>query len=587
MSGFRVKLVLWFGLLALVPLLVAFYGYETLAKRSETRRVDEGLESALRGAVAGYATRLDAAASQASQLAADPRVGRALRERRRLTLTLLAARVPGAVVNGGGIHAGRTLPLAAVRTVTVVSGKRVVGEVSIQVPIDRRLLTRLSAGLASGDVLLAVRDDRVVAGRHAGAELAVVPGNIVPLHFGGVAYRTLSTAPLSEPQGLVFTALAPQSSIEAGARASERGLAEALAASFALLAVFAFLLGRSIVTRLRSLATVADAIADGRLDERAAVGGHDELAHLGHAFNRMAAQLEQRQRELEVARIRMQAANARLGDALAFTHDPEQLLRIVVEAAVAAAGARGGEVSGPDGVVARVGEPDAEGERVILPLSAGASDFGDLVLASPALGPEGIETARSLAAQAVVALDNARRHRVVSRLALVDPATGLANRRSADERLRSELARADRTGEGVCLVLADLDDFAELNERHGRELADELLREVGRGLRATMRASDLAARWDDEAFALVLPGTDLRGGVALADRTRAIVEALAVAGADGGEVHVTCSFGVASYPESGDLKSLVETAEAALAAAKRDGKNRVVTLATGSGPRMV
>jgi hypothetical protein len=60
MFSFKVKLVLWFALLALLPLAVAFYGYDTLAKRSETRRVDAGLQAGLRGAVATYGTRLDA-----------------------------------------------------------------------------------------------------------------------------------------------------------------------------------------------------------------------------------------------------------------------------------------------------------------------------------------------------------------------------------------------------------------------------------------------------------------------------------------------------------------------------------------------
>src|SRR3954465_8501124 len=72
MWSFKLKLVLWFALLALLPLAVAFYGYDTLSKRSETRRVDAGLEAGLRGAVATYGARLDAAARSAQDLAADP-----------------------------------------------------------------------------------------------------------------------------------------------------------------------------------------------------------------------------------------------------------------------------------------------------------------------------------------------------------------------------------------------------------------------------------------------------------------------------------------------------------------------------------
>ena len=70
MWSFKLKMVLWFALLALLPLAVAFYGYDTLSKRSETRRVDAGLEAGLRGAVATYGSRLDAAARSAHVLIA-------------------------------------------------------------------------------------------------------------------------------------------------------------------------------------------------------------------------------------------------------------------------------------------------------------------------------------------------------------------------------------------------------------------------------------------------------------------------------------------------------------------------------------
>ena len=73
-GSFKLKLVFWFALLALVPLGIAFYGYDALAKRSETRRTDGGLEAALRGALAGYVIRLDAASAEAQQLARDPRL---------------------------------------------------------------------------------------------------------------------------------------------------------------------------------------------------------------------------------------------------------------------------------------------------------------------------------------------------------------------------------------------------------------------------------------------------------------------------------------------------------------------------------
>jgi diguanylate cyclase (GGDEF)-like protein len=106
--------------------------------------------------------------------------------------------------------------------------------------------------------------------------------------------------------------------------------------------------------------------------------------------------------------------------------------------------------------------------------------------------------AASLAAHAVVALDNARLHRIVERQALVDSLTGLANRRSLEETLRSELARAARFNDQVCLVLADLDDFKQVNDKHGHPVGDQVLKEFASALRATVRESDVAGRWGGE-----------------------------------------------------------------------------------------
>jgi hypothetical protein len=94
LGSFRFKLVAWFALLALLPIAVAFYGYDSLARRSEDRRADAAREAALRVAVAGYTQHLDAAATAAQRLAAEPRVQRALRTRDRAALTAIAAATP-------------------------------------------------------------------------------------------------------------------------------------------------------------------------------------------------------------------------------------------------------------------------------------------------------------------------------------------------------------------------------------------------------------------------------------------------------------------------------------------------------------
>jgi diguanylate cyclase (GGDEF)-like protein len=586
MVSFKLKLVFWFALLALVPLGIAFYGYDSLAKRSETRRTDGGLESALRGALAGYAISLESATSRAEQLARDPRLQRALRRGDRPTLRRLVARVDGAAVFDGVAEIGVTASPAAVRTVTVVDGNRILGRVSVRVVINATLLARLGAGLAPGDRLVAVQAGRIVGGAPSGAPLALrsgVPGRTV---VGGTAYRGLATLPLSEPQGLSFAALAPQSTLDAGARTSERRIAIVLLSSLVLLGGITYLLGKSVVGTLRRFADAAHSIAGGRLGERVEVRGRDEFAQLARAFNDMASQLEQRRLDVQTERARVREATERLGEALTSTHDPRQLLRVVVESAVEATGAEGGIVIGRDGEIARAGDPEAAGERIAFPMRAGASDFGHLVIVAASFDAGQIEAARSLSSQAVVALENAQLHRIVQHQALVDSLTGLANRRSAEDTLRFELARATRFGGEICVVLADLDDFKQINDRYGHPFGDELLKEFANALRATVRDSDVAARWGGEEFALVLPGTGAEGGAELANRVREIVEGRMLQAPDGTDVRVTGSFGVASFPESEEVGELLAAADSALYAAKREGKNRVVVSAESVKPRI-
>jgi diguanylate cyclase (GGDEF)-like protein len=575
MGSFKLKLVVWFALLALLPLGVSFYGYDALARRSETRRVDASLESSLRGVVAGYATRLDGASAQATQLARDPRLQRALRGRDTTTLRQLMRRVPGASVETDGLMIGAIPTPAASRTVTVVDGNRILGSVSVSIHIDEQLLTRIGAGLDPGDHLVAVSGGRILAGLDPGAPIRLRVARPALVTVGGVQFRGLITAPLSEPEGLSFAALAPRSTAVANTRDSERGVLVALLGSMILFAAVTYLLGRSVVATLRRLRDAAGAIAGGQLDGRVEVRGRDEFAQLGAAFNDMAAQLEQRRKDLDTERARVRQATSRLGEALVATHDPRQLLRVVVESAVEATGAAGGIVIGRDGEVARVGDPDGEGERIAFPLRAGASDFGHLVIVSSSFDLGQIEIARALASQAVVALDNAQLHRLVQYQALVDSLTGLANRRSLDDTLRFEIARAARFGGDVCLVVADLDDFKRVNDRYGHPFGDVVLQEFANVLRATAREADAAARWGGEEFALVLPSTDADGGAQLAERARQIFEAQAIRAPDGVDLQVTASFGVASFPEAADHDSLVEAADAALYAAKRAGKNRV------------
>jgi diguanylate cyclase (GGDEF)-like protein len=563
MGSFKFKLVVWFALLALLPLAIAFYGYDSLAKRSETRRADAGLQAGLRAAVAEYSQRLDAAGEAAHRLAADPTLQRALRGHDQRTLKKILSRVPGAHLGNGP------------RSVSVLYRGRLLGRISVSVPLNDRTLRSLAGGLASGDRLVAVRGARIVAG--ADGTLSLAPGSASRVQLGGTEYRALETAEL--PGGVALAALTPQQRIDSAARASERTILLALLGSLVLFGLATYLLGRSIVRTLSRLVDAANAIAHGRLGGRVDVRGRDEFAQLGSAFNRMASTLELRLAELETERSRVRDATARFGEALAATHDPGQLVQVVVESAVQATGAAGGVVLGPNGELARAGDPDSGSERLAFPLRVGSSDFGSLVLTSDSFEADHVETAASLAAQVVVALENARLHRMVERQAMVDSLTGLANRRSLEESLRSELARAARFSDSVCVVLADLDDFKQVNDQYGHAAGDEVLKAFAGALRKTVRESDVAGRWGGEEFAMVLSGTDAVGGARLAERARAAIEAEQVKMPNGDLCAVTASFGVAAFPESHELGEILAAADSALYAAKGQGKNRVVVSA--------
>lgn len=167
---------------------------------------------------------------------------------------------------------------------------------------------------------------------------------------------------------------------------------------------------------------------------------------------------------------------------------------------------------------------------------------------------------------------------------LTDSLTGLRNRRFFDERLPEEFRRAQRYGDHLSLIMVDLDHFKSVNDRHGHQVGDVVLREAGALIRDSIRDPDICSRYGGEEFAVILPKTHLSGALAVAER---VWKALAgkeyvVRGPSGSpdRVHVTASLGVAFYPsrEVTSAELLVATADRALYDAKAKGRNRVVVV---------
>jgi diguanylate cyclase (GGDEF)-like protein len=167
----------------------------------------------------------------------------------------------------------------------------------------------------------------------------------------------------------------------------------------------------------------------------------------------------------------------------------------------------------------------------------------------------------------------------LERLALIDPLSGVANRRSFDEALEKAWREAIRYGCAVGLLMIDVDHFKLFNDRYGHVAGDRCLRQVGKTLmNFACRPGDLPARYGGEEFALLLPGATLAGARVIAERLRRAVEELCIANADSPIGQVSVSIGVAAQvPSRGETaEGLIEAADAGLYAAKRGGRNAVV-----------
>ncbi|MGC9008575.1 MAG: diguanylate cyclase, partial [Halothiobacillaceae bacterium] len=162
--------------------------------------------------------------------------------------------------------------------------------------------------------------------------------------------------------------------------------------------------------------------------------------------------------------------------------------------------------------------------------------------------------------------------RRMRQLATTDQLTGLGNRHLFFELAARYLARAEREGQTVCMLVADVDHFKLVNDQHGHATGDKILRAVGDVLRTSLRKEDVVARYGGEEFVILLPNCSAEDALAKAEKIRRDCEQLDASG-----VRLTISIGVACFdpgdPES--LDSLFSRADKALYDAKRLGRNRV------------
>ena len=170
----------------------------------------------------------------------------------------------------------------------------------------------------------------------------------------------------------------------------------------------------------------------------------------------------------------------------------------------------------------------------------------------------------------------ARSKRELERLSATDGLTGLYNQRGLQTRLREELARAQRYGNGLSLALIDLDHFKRVNDTYGHLVGDEVLREFAWFLKEQVRETDVLARYGGEEFVLVLPETTTAGALCTLRRVQDEM-ANRRFGAPNASLVVTFSAGIAGFPGEGaqGTEDLLRRADEALYEAKRAGRNRI------------
>jgi two-component system cell cycle response regulator len=215
---------------------------------------------------------------------------------------------------------------------------------------------------------------------------------------------------------------------------------------------------------------------------------------------------------------------------------------------------------------------------LVMPLLVHREVLGTLILGSEA--PGGFEAGvrlilQVLAGHIAVSLANARMVKRLEELATTDGLTGLLNKRAATELGRQKLRAAERFHKPLSLIVCDLDHFKRVNDTHGHDVGDRVIKGFADVLRRVKRETDIVGRFGGEEFVLVCEQTDAAGAELLGERIRGELGATTFS-TPGGTLRTTCSIGVATYPHGGtDWEVLFKASDEALYASKRAGRDRV------------
>ncbi len=220
-------------------------------------------------------------------------------------------------------------------------------------------------------------------------------------------------------------------------------------------------------------------------------------------------------------------------------------------------------------------------ESMVQGLDAGADDY----IAKPINFRELDARVKSLLRIQSLQASLAQRERELSAanaqlqvLSSTDVLTGVANRRSLEERLHEMWELSQRLHEPLALVMCDIDHFKRVNDDYGHQVGDTVLQQFAQVIQTEAREIDRVGRYGGEEFVLLLPGTVLDAAVTFAERIRECVEKKEFAYGEGKSLGRTMSCGVAAWPHPliNDQEALIRAADEALYVAKETGRNRVV-----------
>ncbi|MEA2433254.1 MAG: hypothetical protein QOG54_711 [Actinomycetota bacterium] len=212
---------------------------------------------------------------------------------------------------------------------------------------------------------------------------------------------------------------------------------------------------------------------------------------------------------------------------------------------------------------------------VVMPLFAEGQPLGVLVIehaakSGPRIERRVVAMVQQFASHAGLALRNAWLLQQVQKMADTDALTSIANRRTFQSLLDREVSRAGRNGEQVTLVMIDIDHFKNINDTHGHQTGDEVLKATALQLSKICRDFDVPARYGGEEFAIILPSCSSKESLVVAERLRKSISEAEL------PVAVTASAGVATFPaHASDPEKLIAAADEALYESKRAGRDRV------------